>query len=853
MAGWQPPTLWKYTLREMQRRPGRTILTLLGIILGVAAAVAIRVTTTTTHRAFCEMFEAVAGRASLEVVAEGFGGFRPDVAAQLQSVAGVQAAVPIIQTQTVVLGASGSTGALVLGMDPSSEEAARHYVLQQGQPLGVDDGVLLDAGFARAQGCELGKKVQLLTPTMTDTGPRIAELPILGLLQAKGAARFNGGAVVVMPVATAQRLFALQGRVNCIQIVLAEGANVLQVEAALRQRLPDGLTVQAPATRGELAQDSLMSTELGLGSLSVVSLIAGGIVIVNSFLMNLGERRRHLAILRALGATRAQVARLLLREAALYGIAGTVLGIPVGLALSVSLQQLMERLLGVTLPNSHWPLSLFVFAVILGPAMTLVAICVPARRAARRAPLEDLLQKAETLVERSWRWPRYLGLLFVAAMLILTVGILCEWFPPEAAPSLLVPAISLFLIGSVLAIPLVLRPLLIFSALFLKPFLGVEGRLAFRQLERRPTRTALTVGVLLIGIVVGISSGQSLLNNVRDIYTWYERNLYWDFVVRGVVPDTTLVTTVVPLPEALAEQLAAVDGVEHVAKVSFVIARVPGRQIVAMPCTIDPKRRLPFVLTTGDPSRAAEKLLQGEVVLGTPLAQRLGLKAGDELTIQTRHGPRPLRIAGTTSEYTVGGMALYMEWNKGKELFDIPGVHVFPVTAKPGAAAAVATGLRQFCQDHGLRLQSNAEFRESIEQAVAGVVGFYWMLLALVSVVAALGIVNTLTMNVLEQTRELGILRAVAFTRGQVRKMILAQALALGITSLVPGTGLGIGLAYLMNLATHPVLGQRVAFRFDGWYVGLCLMVTLVFALLAAFFPARRAARLRIIQALQYE
>src|SRR5207245_4043861 len=108
-------------------------------------------------------------------------------------------------------------------------------------------------------------------------------------------------------------------------------------------------------------------------------------------------------------------------------------------------------------------------------------------------------------------------------------------------------------------------------------------------------------------------------------------------------------------------------------------------------------------------------------------------------------------------------------------------------------------------------------------------------------------------MNVLEQTRELGVLRAIAFTRGQVRKMVLSQALALGVISLVPGIGLGIGVAYLMNLATHPVIGQRVAFRLDAWFVAACFVVALVIALLAAFFPARRAARLQVIRALQYE
>src|SRR5207302_167753 len=123
--------------------------------------------------------ESVAGRAALEVVAEGLGGFSRDIAADLESVPGVQAAVPVIQTPTVVLGTSGGAAALVLGVDGASEQTSRTYVVRAGRPLGGDDGVLLEAGFARAQGCELGKTVRLLTPTMTATGPLIAELPVV--------------------------------------------------------------------------------------------------------------------------------------------------------------------------------------------------------------------------------------------------------------------------------------------------------------------------------------------------------------------------------------------------------------------------------------------------------------------------------------------------------------------------------------------------------------------------------------------------------------------------------------------------------------------------------------------------
>jgi putative ABC transport system permease protein len=853
MSVWKFPVLGKYTAREMQRRPGRTILTLLGIVFGVAAIVAISVTTATTHRAYRDMFESVAGRASLEVVADGFGGFEPEAVKSLESVQGVETLVPVIQIPTVLLGSSGAVSALVLGVDPASDKAARKYTLRAGRQLEAGDVVLMEAGFARSQGCALGKPARLLTPLMTPTGPMIAALPVVGLLEPEGAAAFNGGAVIFMPLTSAQRLFALKNQVNSVQIVLADGANLRQVEAEISKRLPAGLTVQSPAMRGELAQDALLSTELGLGTLSVVSLVAGAFVILNSFLMNLGERRRQLAILRSLGATRGQVTRLLLREAGLLGVTGTAVGILAGLALSFSLRRIMEQLLGVALPPMRLTASPFVYALILGPGMALAATYLPARRSGRRAPLEDLLQKQAIHVERLRKWPSYVGVMLLLSTLALEFGLLKGWVPPSWIGSLLAFGTAMTLIGAVLAIPLLLPVLTRLAAFLLRPWLGMEGRLAFRHLERHPVRTSLTVGVLFIGVAVSIAFGQSMRNNIRDVYRWCDRNVAFDFFVRGMMPDTTTLIATAPLPEELAEQIAGLDGVDRVQKVNFILARAENRQIIALPCSFEESRPLSMALASGDPQQALRGLVRGQVVLGSPLAHRLGLGVGDHITLETRQGPKALRIAGTTAEYTAGGMALYLDWNKGKELFDIRGVHAFVVMAKKGAVPVVAPRLKSFCDEHGLRFQSNADLRDALDRAMGGVVGFYWGLVVLVFVVASLGVVNTLTMNVLEQTRELGILRAVAMRRGQVRKMIFSQALALGMISLLPGIAVGVALAYLMNLATKPVLGNPVAFYLDGTFVGGCFLVALVIAVLSAYFPARRAARLKVIEALQYE
>jgi putative ABC transport system permease protein len=209
-------------------------------------------------------------------------------------------------------------------------------------------------------------------------------------------------------------------------------------------------------------------------------------------------------------------------------------------------------------------------------------------------------------------------------------------------------------------------------------------------------------------------------------------------------------------------------------------------------------------------------------------------------------------VAGTTTEYTVGGMVAYMDWQTGKDLFQLHGPHVFAIRAG-GRHAGLVERLQEFCAANSLNLQSRAEFRAAVDKAMGGVIGLFWMLVVLVFIVASLGIVNTLTMNVLEQTRSIGILRAVAMKRGQIRKMIFAQALALGVISLVPGVLLGFALAWLMHLATNAVSGHSVRFQLDLPLLAGCFLVALMFTIMAGLFPARRAARLPVIEAFQYE
>ncbi|MBL9124028.1 MAG: ABC transporter permease [Planctomycetaceae bacterium] len=838
--------LWKYTSREITRRPGRTTLTLLGIALGVAAIVAVSITARTTRRAYRDMFESLTGRAALEVVAEGLTDFDPQSLTELTAIPGVEALVPVVQSPVALVGGSSSAGALALGIDPARDTATRKYVFREGRQVASGDELVLPVSLADGQDLKLGDSLTLMAPTGS------ARMKIVGLLEPQGAAGVAGGMIVFMPLQTAQRIFDVSGRVNSVQIVLAAGQSEQALERRIGAALPPGLVVQVPAMRGTLAQENLKSTEQGLSSMSFVSLVAGAFVILNTFLMNLGERRKQLAILRALGTTRRQLTRLLLREAFVLGLIGTAVGILFGWGASSAMASATQKLMGAPLPPIRLGLDTILLALALGPGMALGATLVPVRQAVRRPVLEGLGDERDVHDRPQRRWPSLLGLGMVLSDLLLLYGLFHRWFGPVTTAILIPAGLGAFLGGTALALPLIFAPLERFVARLFAPFWGLEGRLALRQLNRRRTRTALTVGVLFIATVVTIGMGNSLLNNVSDVHEWSQRTVTSDFLIRSVMPDTGMVLAAA-LPPGLDERIGQLPGVGRVDRLSFVPIRTGGQQALLLARSFDFTKPIALDFDQGDEPALRAKLQAGEVVVGTVLAQRLKLQPGDKLTLNTQAGPRDVRVAGTTTEYTGGGMSFYMEYEAARRLLDFKGANVFMVTALPGEAGVLEQSLRKFCTDERLLLQSNAEFHAVVDWMMQGVLGSLWLLMALVFVVASLGIVNTLTMNALEQTREFGVLRAIGMLRGQLRKMVLAEALALGVISVLPAAVAGSGLAWLINVASRPLVGHPVEFRLTLWFVAACCVAAVLTAVLAAILPARRVARLEVVQALQYE
>ena len=830
-----------YAFRRLARRPARTALTFLGVVLGVAALTAIGIATRSARNAYHEMFASLTGRAGLEVVAEGGGGFDPAVRSQVAAVRGVRAAVPVVLRPTAITAPGPHTPIVLLGIDLAQDGAVRDLELNEGRlPAGVDEVVVLES-FARSRGLAVGGHLRLVTPS------GLSDLRVVGLAGNRALAVFPGG-VVLTSLATAQGLFRLGDRITAVQLVAEDEADPDAVERGVRSTLTTGLRVQAPAARGRIAQASLRSADQGLEAVSLMALVAAVFVIWNAFAMDLAERRRALATLRALGATRGQVARALVAEASILGGVGTGVGVLVGIAASRLLGLGIGRMLGVELPAADAGFAPIAVALVAGPVTTIGAALFPARRAARRHPLPDLLGVPEPAGEAL---RLRIGLVGLAALLVALASM--AGFVTGVLPSgFIAPAVAVTMLGAALSFPLALPAIRRGVHAALAPLVGPAGRIGLRHVATHGGPTAMSSTVLFVAAMAGVGMGNEILSSVRDVHDWADTVMFEDYFVRATMPESGTVFTA-PVAESVGLEIAAMPDVDRLHRIRFLLAEVAGAPVVVMARTFDEGRpvTLDLVATQGGGPPGALRL--DETVVGTALAQRLHAKPGDTLEIATPKGPRRLRIVATATEYTAGGQALYVSTEAAADLFGASAPDAYMVIAKEGRRAALGEAIAALCARDGLLFQSSGDMKVLIDEMVGGLVGLLWTALAVVFLVASLGVVNALTTNVLEQTREIGVLRAVAMTRGQVARMVLAEAIAMAVAGIVPGAFGGIGLSRLMNAAMEPLRGFPIEFHVAGGLVVGCVGIGLGVAVASALAPAIRAARLPVPLALREE
>ncbi len=840
---------WRFAWRELRQRPSRPILTLLSIVIGVAAVVAVTIASGTTRRAFDQIFKAVAGSASLEISAPIGTSFDEKIVAKIREVPGVTAVAPMMARDTKMqFGLYGQKPkkyhVMALGVDPAVDREVHDYDITDGKPLPTstkeDSGILLEANFAKNQGIKVGDTVKFMSREGS------VRTTVIGLYASNDIATSGAGAPMYLPLVATQEYWHNRGRIDKAQVKTDPDADQDKILQAISELLPKGVAANPPATRSSMAEETSLSTEQGMRMARGFSLLVAVFIITNTFLINITQRRRQIGIMRAIGATRGQIAGMMYREALLMGVVGTILGSLLGVLAAHYLTVAMGTLYQSELPPIELNAYPFLIGAACGLGISLVAAILPSRKASHLSPLEAMRDVLPEEIEGVQWWLTGLGVTVIGVCIIVIGLSILGWVSMIHT----VWAAILTLAGFVLLMPVALKPLSAILMFFLRPFLPVEGKLARLQLLRHRSRTTLTVGVVFIAAATGIGLANSVIDNVNDVRSWYSKAIVADFFVRATEPS--MATGLAPdLPDGVGDQIKDVDGITvlDATRLGSVKTPVGVATLIARDHNSEGVPDLDVI--SGDPQELRERFKHGEVALGSVLAQRAKLKVGDKIMLETDKGEKGFPVAAVVNDYQSGGLTIHMERSHARLDLGYGGVSAYVIKADPNKLENVRKQLQAIADEHGLLLELSTDIRARIDRMMSGVVGSLWAMVVLGLLVSAVGVTNTLTINVLEQTRELGLLRIVAMTQAQVRKTIFSQAVILALLALIPGILAGVAVAYVINVAMMPVIGHPVHFSFQPLLLVGGLAAGLAVVALAAWFPADRAARLDLLEALR--
>ncbi|WP_129841714.1 ABC transporter permease [Streptomyces sp. RFCAC02] len=850
-------TVLRTSLRNVLAHKGRMALSGIAIVLSVAFVSGTLVFSDTLESTFDRFFASTTADVTVgpaeEENAQETGRDRTlpgAVVDDVRAVDGVAQAEGAVSTSSVtVTDAEGDdvatgNGAPTMGGDwgPSTRGAME---LAEGRAPGGPGEAVLDADTAERAGVAIGDTLTVVAV------PGTFEVEVTGLA-AFTTANPGLSTVLLEPAAAREALLGSAGVISEVRVTAADGVSDAELAARITEALgADTVEARTAAqVEADLGDDVgfldyLRYAMLGFAALAV---LVGIFLIVNTFSMLVAQRTRELGLLRAVGASRRQVNRSVLVEALLLGVAGSVVGVGAGIGLAAGLLKLMSAA-GVEVDLARLTVSPAtpVAGLVVGVVTTVVSAWLPARRGGRVSPMAALREAGLPGDARTGRVRAVLGVVLCgagAAALVVAAG---AEESADGAP-FLGAGVLLTLVGAVVVAPLlagvVVRAV---GAVVLRLF-GTVGRMAGRNAVRDPRRTGATAGALMIGLaLVGSLSvvGSSVVASASD---QLDRTVGADFIVDTVSEQRIT-------PEA-ADAVRAVPGIAHVTDLTSVNAEitVPGgavadEELVAADPTY--ARDLRAEAVSGEP---ADAFGDDALSVGESFAEEHGLAVGDELTVRFVGGETvPLRLAAITSEDTLldqGAMYVSLATVRAHLPADlVPLPSTLFVTADEGRAEAVHAALRDALAPYPqFEMRNQAEYKQLMEDQMGQLLNIVYALLALAIIVAILGVVNTLTLSVVERTREIGLMRAIGLSRRQLRRMVRLESVVIALFGAL--LGLGIGLAW--GTAAQRVMAPSGFHVLDiPWAtIGGVFAGSAVVGLVAALLPAFRAGRMNVLRAI---
>lgn len=841
-------TTWQMTLmglRYLSGRKLRTTLTTLAIVFGVALIFAINLALPSALAAFKQGMSTLSG-ADITLTSSSGESFAPEtVFTRVSTVSGVQAVTGVLRRQFSLPGLGdsrlGSTAQLTLiGVEP--DQQVREYAVSDGRFIEAGDSgkAVFPAGIA-----ELAPELELGTTFPLITAGGLKLYSVVGFLAEQG----NPSAPeIYVSLADAQAAFNQPGLINAIEVSVEPGADRDAVAAEIRQVLGESFTLD---TEND-PTSTLAAMEVGFAIfdlMGVLALFLGAFLIFNTFRTVVIERRRDIAMLRAVGATRRQITQMIVIESLLQGLVGTFIGLVLGYLFAAGVTAAVSQYWATYLNRGTLELqfnaSAVLTAVVLGLGTALIAGFWPAYSAGKTSPLEALRPASTASVQRAAQWSLIagIGLMLVSVLLLMTGS--------KGA----VGGALLFLIGMLLAAPGLVMPMANLFSPLLSLWFAREGDLARGNLVRQPGRSAITASTLMIGLAVLILMAAVVLSFTDLITNLANVNFSSDVML---LPQSIAVyDTVIGADPALAERVRDLPEVADVGTLRYAAASVGDQDLQVL--GIDPAtypQVAGFQFADGQADAIFASLESGRNAIVTSIAlSSLNLAVGDDFVLQTAEGPQTYHIAGVGNDLLSFKLAaifisqdnLAVDFHKNEDVLLM--VNLQPDADKAAAMAAIGTITEDYPQ---FTPHLTGEYRDDMMETTNGAFVLFYAVALLILIPAALGLLNTLTINILERTREIGVVRAVGGSRGQVRRMVTAEALLLGVFGVSMGILAGVAMSYGFIMA-FSTIGWQMPYTFPVGGVIAAVVIGVLLALFASILPARSAARLDIIRALQYE
>jgi putative ABC transport system permease protein len=845
-----------FILRRLAREPLRSSITALGIALGVAVIVAIRLTNDSSVAGFQTALDTVSGRTSLEVVGTGLGVDElrlPDLL-WLREYGQV---APVVEGDVVFAERDRPTETLrVLGIDILRDRPFRDYALlewagsrvepsaQEFLDLLIDPGsAILAAKFASPRGLAVGSTFPVRF------GDRTMPLTVRGLLKDEGPARVLDGHFVLMDIAAAQQVLDRFGRVDRLEIRLAGGADVDDAESAIASRLPDGLRVQRPAARGRQVETMLAAFHLNLTALSYVALLVGLFLVYNTVSVAVLSRREEIGTLRALGVTRGQVRALFLAEAGALAVAGGAMGLLLGRVLTdgaVTLTSTTVAALYIATaaapPSLGWSHAVLAFATAV--PLSLLAALVPAREASR-VPPTAAIRGADRLDTRTRLPVRMLG----AAVGLLVLGAaLATRGPINGLPIFGYASAVAVIFGASFLVPAILFVAVRVLEPPVRRLLCVEDWLAVNNLSAAVPRLSISVAALAASLAMMVAIAIMIGSFRQTVIYWVGQTLQADLFVspgsRGQPGlDETLSPEVVRLV-ASSPDVAAVDRF-RVTEIPYgdTGVRVGGGEFDVL------LAHGTLLFKAPDDGRAAMRGAIGEdaVVASESFVLKHGVGVGDRVDLLTEHGPAPFRVAAVYYDYSSDRGILMMDRPVFERHYGDRAASGLTVYLRDGVDHDEARDrlLAGIGADHAVFINTNESLRAEVLRIFDSTFAITYALELIAIVVAILGVSGTLLTLILEREREFTILRLVGTSRRQIRRMVVGEAMLIGAIGqgigLIVGLALSLILIYVVNVQSF---GWTIQYHLPLAFLAQSSVLMVVVAGLAGLYPARRAVRL---------